>query len=73
MVELAPSGTEAKRDDFAAVLLLELQPLFESVSIGLVDFEIEVVLLNPAPAIVDTQLRVARGHLLNSHDDLHER
>ena len=73
MVEEARAGPEAQGDDFAAVLLFELQTFFKRVRVGLIDLERQIVLLNPSPAVIDAQLRVARGHLFDSDDDLHER
>ncbi len=49
----------------------KLQRFFERVGVGLVDFEAEIVLLNPAAAGVDAELRVARGDLLDGDQDFH--
>ena len=64
-------GSGAQRDHFAAVLFLQLQRFFERVSIGLVDLEGKIVLLNPTAAGVDAELRVARGDLLDGDEDFH--
>ena len=61
----------AQRDHFAAVLLLQLQRLFERVSIRLIDLETEVALLNPAAARIDAKLRIADRNLLDGNDNLH--
>jgi hypothetical protein len=50
-----------------------LQAFFERVRVRLVNLEVEVGLVDPAPRIVNTKLGIARGHLLDSDDDLHER
>ena len=64
-------GSGAERHDLAAVLFLQLQGFFEGIGIGLVDFEAQVVFLDPMPAGVDSQLGVAHGNLLDSDDDFH--
>ena len=46
-------GAGAQRHHFAAVLFLQAQRFFERESVGLVDFETEIALLNPTAAGVD--------------------
>ena len=45
--------SSAQSDDLAAVLFLQLKRLFERISVGLIDLETEIALLDPAPARVD--------------------
>ena len=59
-----------KRDDFATVLFLEPQGLFERVAVRLVHFETDVGFLDPVSG--DCQRRVFRRNLLDTHDDVHE-
>ena len=61
----------AEHDDFAAVLLLELQRLFERVGIRLVHGELDVGLFNPFAGGVDAHLRIALRDLFDGDDDFH--
>ena len=65
MVCAARAGPSAERHDFAAVLFLQLQRLFQRVGVRLVDLVAEIDFLDPFAGGVDAQLRVARGHLLD--------
>jgi hypothetical protein len=53
------------------MLFLQPQRFFEREGIRLIDFEAEIVLLNPAAARVDAKLRVARRDLLDGDQDFH--
>ncbi len=64
-------GAGADDDDFAgAVLLFELQGLFEGVGVGLVDGVVEVGLVDPLAIGGDVDGSVALGDLLDGYDDL---
>ena len=45
------SGPGAKHHHLAAVLFFQLQPFFERIGIGLVDFEAEIGFFDPAAAL----------------------
>ena len=64
-------GTGADHDHFAAVLLAQLQGFFESVGVGLVDLEAQVVFVDPGSGGVHAQRRIAEGNLLDRYGDLH--
>ena len=64
-------GSCAEHDDFAAVLLLELQGFFERVGVGLVHGALQVGFFDPFAGAVDAHLRIALGDLLDGDDDFH--
>ena len=64
-------GAGADHDDFAAVFLLELEGFFQGVGVRLVHGVLEVGLLNPFARVVDADLRIALGDLLDGYDDFH--
>ena len=65
-------GAGADYDDFAgAVLLFELEGLFEGVGVGLVDGVVEVGVVDPLAVRGDMDGRVALGHLFDGYYDLH--
>jgi hypothetical protein len=65
-------GAGADDDDFAAVLLLELQGFFEGVGVGLVEGELQVGFVDPLGRSVDADLRIAFGDLFDGYDDFHD-
>ena len=72
----ADGGADALRsggedDDFAAVLLLELQGFFEGVGVGLVQRVLQAGFFNPLAGGVDADLRIALRDLLDGDDDFH--
>src|SRR5207248_9407867 len=60
-----PPRSRAQCDHFTAVLLLQLQSGFQRIGVRLVDFEAEVVFLNPGSRAVNAQQRVAGRGLLD--------
>ncbi len=64
-------GTGAERDHFSAVLLLELQACFERVGVRLIDFEAEIVFLNPGAGAVDAERRIPGRSLLDRNNNFH--
>ena len=65
------SRPRAQCDDLAPVLFLQLQGSFQSVRIGLVDFESEIRRFNPLACAVDPQLRIASGYLFDGNNNFH--
>ncbi len=59
-------------DDFAAVLLFQLQGFFEGVGVGLVEGELKIGFFNPLSGGVDAELGIAIGDLLDGYDDFHK-
>ncbi len=64
-------GAGADDDDFAAVLLLELEGFLEGVSVRLVHGVLKVGFLDPFAGGVDADLRIALGDLLDGYYDFH--
>src|SRR5487761_1328365 len=61
----------AQHNDFAAVLLLQLQCLFECVCIRLVDGVVQIALVNPSAISGNADLRIPFRHLLYRYKYLH--
>ncbi len=72
MVVADALGAGAEDDDFAAVLLFELQGFFEGVGVGFVHGVLEVGLFDPLAGGVDADLCIALGDLLDGDDDFHD-
>ena len=66
-------GAGAEHDDFAAVLLFELEGFFEGVGVGLVHGELKVGFFDPFAGGVDADLRIALGDLFDGYDDFHSK
>ena len=66
-----PRGSGRADDHLAAVLLLEAQRLLERIRVRLVELEAGVLVANPGPGVVDTELPLARHDLLDAHGYLH--
>ena len=64
-------GPCAEHDDFAAVLLPELQRFFQCVGVRLVHGVLQVGLFDPFSGAVDADLRIALGDLFDGYDDFH--
>jgi len=74
----ANRGSDALRartedDDLAAVLLLQLQRLFQRVGVGLIEGPLKICLFNPPSGGVDADRSIALRHLFDSDHNLHER
>ena len=64
-------GSGAENDDFAAVLLLQLQGFFEGVGVRLVHGELEVGFFDPFAGAGDANLSIALGDLFDADDNFH--
>ena len=64
-------GSETERDHFSAVLLLQLETLFQGVCVGLIDLIGEILFRNPAGGGGDLQLRVPSRNLFDRYQNLH--
>ncbi len=64
-------GSETEGDHFPAVLLLQLETLFQGVCVRLVDLIGEILFRNPAGGGGDLQLRVPSRNLFDRYQNLH--